>query len=411
MSFFSFTKPHEEISLVFDIGSDSVGGTITKLSKHSLPIVIYSYREPISFNSEASYEKLLALALQTLRHVVQMIAQEGLTHSYFAKHGSHRVRHIFCTFSAPWYIAHTKTIVINRDEQFVVTEKLIGEILEKDEDDFEKSIKDGDYSKIFKQEVEAIERKIIETRLNGYSVNAPYSKKARNLEVSLYTSIVPKELLNMVREIMRSHFHFNVLEFSSAALGIFTMVRDLYPAEENFLIVTIAGEVTEVSVVSKGMLGDTISFPGGRMTLIRTLSRVLKITSEVGLSYIKLYGEQAIEKRFTQKIEKAVLEFSGMWCSTFARAIEDLAKNNVLSKKIFLTVAGDVALSFQRLIEKERCIQFPLSPSGDENDMYTVTVLGAPVATHVVQAEKNVKNDVSLFLQSAYAAKLFNLET
>jgi len=59
-------------------------------------------------------------------------------------------------------------------------------------------------------------------------------------------------------------------------LSSFTVVRDMHIQKENFLLLDIGGEVTNISMVKKNILRESISFPLGCNFLPRGVASNLK---------------------------------------------------------------------------------------------------------------------------------------
>ena len=72
------TEKKEELVLVFDVSSSSVGGAIFKANKNSVPKIIYSTREPIRLNKDISFESLSDETLKSIEKVAGKISTSGL---------------------------------------------------------------------------------------------------------------------------------------------------------------------------------------------------------------------------------------------------------------------------------------------------------------------------------------------
>ena len=61
MGIFLKSKDEGKLAVVFDIGSYSIGGAVFYLQKSGSPKIIYSTREPISFEKEINFDKFSEL--------------------------------------------------------------------------------------------------------------------------------------------------------------------------------------------------------------------------------------------------------------------------------------------------------------------------------------------------------------
>jgi hypothetical protein len=105
MSIFSKAKEENELALVFDIGSSSVGGALFYIQNSDTPRIIFSTREPISLENEINFDRFLSLTIKSLEKVVNKI--------YMSKLGS--PQKVFCVLSSPWYASQTRIIKFEKE--------------------------------------------------------------------------------------------------------------------------------------------------------------------------------------------------------------------------------------------------------------------------------------------------------
>jgi hypothetical protein len=78
MGIFSKPQKQNELALVLDIGSSSVGGALFWMQSTGIPKIIFAMREPIPLEEEISIDKLITLTVKTLNVVVSKICMMGL---------------------------------------------------------------------------------------------------------------------------------------------------------------------------------------------------------------------------------------------------------------------------------------------------------------------------------------------
>src|SRR3989338_10999828 len=100
MGIFSGSKEKDELVLVFNIGSSSVGGALFHAQKSGIPRIIFSIREPVVIEQNVDIDRFLFLTLQALDIVVSKIYKAGMG----APHS------VFCVLSSPWYASQTRII-------------------------------------------------------------------------------------------------------------------------------------------------------------------------------------------------------------------------------------------------------------------------------------------------------------
>ena len=118
-------------------------------------------------------------------------------------------------------------------------------------------------------EFRVIELKNIKMTLNGYETSDSLDKKTKELEIIIFISICGEQVLAKIEDTIGQYFHFKQMKFSSFALSFFTIARDAYSKQEDFLLAHIGGEMTDIYMVKKNSLRESISFPLGCNFLAR----------------------------------------------------------------------------------------------------------------------------------------------
>ncbi|MFA6552467.1 MAG: hypothetical protein WCT19_03120, partial [Candidatus Paceibacterota bacterium] len=141
MSFLSiFKKPTEEISMVFDIGSGSVGGAIVKFGQVGVkPKILYSVRESLPFQKEVNADRLMSGMLRALEIVVANLEKNGMIYLNFSGLRRHKIKKVYCSLSSPWHMSTTKVLSLDKKDPFLVTKDLIEDLLDAEEENLEKN--------------------------------------------------------------------------------------------------------------------------------------------------------------------------------------------------------------------------------------------------------------------------------
>ena len=122
MGIFSGTREKNELVLVFDIGSSSVGGALFWAQKSGIPKIIFSAKEPIPLEENIDVDRFLLLTIKSLEAVLNKIHKAGLG----------APEKIFCVLSSPWYISEARIINLKKNTPFIFTEKLADDLIQKE---------------------------------------------------------------------------------------------------------------------------------------------------------------------------------------------------------------------------------------------------------------------------------------
>jgi hypothetical protein len=351
MSIFSGAKNKEELILVFHIGSSAVGGALFSTQASGIPKVIFLVTEPIQIEETLNLDRFLSLTIKSLESVVKKI--------YEARKGA--PARIFCVLASPWHTSQTRIISLKKDTSFIFTTKLADELIQKEIKIFEAEHL-AQYSST-ENKVRAIELKNIKTLLNGYETVNPVNQKIIELEMIIFISISGEQFLKKIEDTIAQSFHFEQIKFSSSAMASFAVVRDLHPSKDNFLLVEISGEVTDISMIKKDTLRESISFPLGRNFLIRGVALGTQSTIDEASSMISLFKNGHAEES-TGKLLAPILEkLGGEWLKKFQESLANFTKDISIPATIYLSTDKENVDFFSSTIKAEQFSQYTLTES------------------------------------------------
>lgn len=360
---FLFSSKKEKLVAIFDIGSGSVGGALVKIpsDKESLPTILKSTRTDIVERDDLDFNLFLK----------DMILALGFTsrNLYNTKIGA--PEEIICVLASPWYLSETRLIKMSKEHSFTFTTKVVNELLDKEIQALNSTYKNK-YGDI-ESTPEVIEHPIVGVSLNGYHVDDPLGKKTRSIEMNMVISLSPKMCLDKIRDTISKNFHHTPLSFSSFMVTSFVSVRDRYMNHDSYLLLDIGGEVTDVGIISKGVLKDSLSFPYGRKTFFRDICKKMKIEPRDAHEIFNLYNKGTLSAKESKKFLPVLLEAEGSWGKSFRECINTLPRTLTLPNVIFLTVDFDVKNWFVKVINGEEYIQ-----SMVPNKKFTLVAIDGP---------------------------------
>ncbi len=383
MNIFSKPKEKKELTLVFDIGSTSVGAALFFLQKSGVPKIICSIREPIILEKEVDFDRLLSLTAKSLEIVANKILLKKLG----------APKDIFCILSSPWYTSQTRTINLEKNTPFTFTAKLADSLTQKELSLFkeEHSIQHSNSG------VQLIELKNMKTKLNGYTTSSPLGKKSKELEMTIFISMSSDVVLEKFKHAVGRCFYPSSIKFSSLAMASFVVTRDMFINQKDFLLVDIGGEVTDISLIKNDILCESISFPLGKNFIIRKAASVLKTSLHEAKSLVSLCKDGHANEQ-TEKILKPVVdELKLEWLKNFQISLGSLSNNISIPSSIFVMADQDLADFFSGTIKMEQFNQYTLTES-----KFNVVLLNTKTLHGFVILEKNIIRDPSLIIESIY---------
>ncbi|MFA6392531.1 MAG: hypothetical protein WCW54_00375 [Candidatus Paceibacterota bacterium] len=356
------SKKKERIVAIFDIGSGSVGGALVKIptGKESLPTIIKSARTDIVDREELNFDLFLK----------DMILALGFTSKSIYESSLGAPDEIVCVLASPWYISETRMIKISKEHSFTFTKKIVDELLEKEIESFNLIYKNK-YGVDSTSEV--IEHPVIGVALNGYHVYDPMGKKTRSIEMDMVISLSPKVCLDKIKETISQNFHHTPVSFSSFMMSSYIAVRDRYMNHDSYLLLDIGGEVTDIGIISKGIIRDSLSFPYGRKTLFRNICKKLRIELRDAYEILSLFSRGTLSEKEKDKLLPVLETMQKLWGVSFKECINTLPRTLTLPNTMFLTIDSDVKDWFVKIINNDEYIE-----SMVPNKKFTLVTIDGP---------------------------------
>jgi hypothetical protein len=402
--FFSNHKKNNLIAL-FDIGSTSVGGALVNISTHQKqkngvpPSVIWSKRKEISFQYAIDHDHFLQHIFSALKIISKAMSVEAKAHPSM----------IFCTFSSPWYAAQTRIAKSSLSQPSIITEPMVHSLVDAETTDFQTSEMPRHlHARLSRTTL--LEQKIMRVELNGYATEAPYKKSAQTLDVALYISMSPRIFLDAANRIIGEVFHRDVDQYHSFSFVSFSALRDIVSERDTFLLCDINGEVTDISLIKDNILVESISFPGGRVNMVRDIVSTLKRPPEEVLSTITMHFNGLTDRHPASNKPKSALvieKSKNAWLASFRKAVMELRTRNFLPADIEITAHP---MTQQWLETALSNATFPLGVSGEERG-FKVNFIDALFLRKHISFENASQFDLFLALEALFADKLLNLKS
>ena len=399
-----FSKDKTELGVVFNIGSSSVGAGLVKFHHDKVPEVVYTVRELIPYQETVSPERFLDDMVNTLGIANTRIHKEGLVHLRFTEYGSRKIRHAFYAFSSPWAASQTKIASTENPEPVTITRAMVQELISKAEIAFEAEVIDPKNNPEFQNKLSIIENRVIQTRVNGYETSNPYGKKAHRVDISFFISLVPKMVIDRVSDASLGALHPRDTRFTSAQLASYSALREIFSKYDDFILLDIGGEISDVSVIKKGLILETASFPLGRNFLTRRISRALSLTNDGALSLLRLYYGGNADSQTSESLRSVLDNASREWVGALHTTLTQISGTLSLPQDLFLMISGDSTPFFIRAVKEEKLSQF-----GVVDVPFRVTLVNHEILKQYISFSSSAVKDPSLALITIFASRTLGL--
>ena len=385
LSFLSKRKLDGVFSVVVDIGSASVGASLIKVEDGKPVLVLATEREDISFQDKLSSSRFLF----SMNHALETVLSKIQTGSSLAP------AHVFCTLSSPWFILKIRPLVVSQEQPFGVTEKMINDLFAQDIEQMKREFKD-----IPSKEIEIIEEKIIQVKLNDHEVKNPIGKTTQKMEIITSVAFSSKRVVQSVENSVQHFFPVSSVHFDSFPVVTFSAIRDIFPLDKNFLFLDITGETTDISLVNDDLLVRSASFSRGKNFLIREISSELNTSNEEAETLFDMFLRGTLEKESRTKVQDTIERSKKEWTLYFGKILQSFStETSLLPEIVFFTSDPDVAELFGRLINAYRS---ELVLGG----LFEARYLNKFMISKYVSFDSEVIRDPFLVIEALFAKKL-----
>jgi len=366
-SFFSHKSSEQEIALVFDIGSASVGGALVRFTSQETPEIIYTTRTEMVFQEDLTFARFQSAMKQALANTVHQIEVNGIP--TLSEEDGQMPTHAYCILASPWYAAKTDVIKRQADISFTVHEDMISTEVEKAIESFQNE--DGVKEQLGDGAAYIIERHIGDIRLNGYTVADPYDKQAKTLEMNATFSIAPSDLTHSISQELQRGFGCDLsITFHAFSTAALQMMRSLDETPDAFLFTDIGGEVSDILLIRSDGLQNAESFPIGKRTMVRRLAGKLRTSPAEALSLLRLYQEDRVSDIQKERMDGAISQMKEEWLRSFQQTLEKMS-DVAVPKYIYINADTDILQFMGDVIEQEDLVQYGMTEGAF--DIYTLT--------------------------------------
>lgn len=402
MSELFFLNKEENISLLININNGSINSALVHFSSKKAPKFLYSTEnyfigektELTKFSNEASF---------FLEACLRDIINNGWKKINLK---NKKIERIIVSISSPWFVLKTKNLHLSQNHTFIITRRFINDILKKEEDLFKKELSQH-YLNKNQEEFNIIEKSAIHTKINGYSVENILSRKTKNFDVSIFISAVTKKIEEKITNIIfkETHIQKENLIMHSFPMILFSTIRDHFSTDSNFLLLNIDSELTDVILIEDHVIKSIISFPFGKNTIIRRLSKSFKISSEIAESKLTMYLSNKIDDTNLDPIYSLLEDLEKEWSVYFENALLKLSPNLIWPKKTFIMVnknVSEIFVNFLSLQKKDTISSF--------RKHIDIKLIDETIFSNLYLKTFNKEINTSLLVLAIFYNKLLNLQ-
>lgn len=357
MKFWSTSK--SKLAVICDVGTASVSVGLAQFSDDDKPKILYTLRIPITIQEKPDIKDLPLVIERYLNEAFRMLSIDMHSKDEVRDIQNKKIDVIHVVFSSPWFVSKTQSIHIENSKPKPLQKSEVERCIETEEKIFEEECIHRTDLYFGKVDIAMIERELVKIKLNGYETSSPYLNDVKHSELTLYMSIVPHHILGEIRERAHSYFHTDNVTFNTFPLTLFHTVRKLFTLEEDYLLIDIAGENTDCTIVRDGILENSTTFAIGKNSLIRSIANKFSVTPEIALSYIEMLVIDSLEEHISSDVKEQINESISIWYTEFIKTLNNLVNKRRIPVKAFVTLDQSTARVYLDKLKSESSeIQF-----------------------------------------------------
>ncbi|CAN5769033.1 hypothetical protein BH11PAT2_BH11PAT2_09620 [soil metagenome] len=377
------SKKRSSVVLI-DIGSSSVAGAYVHYAENELPTIYYTIRIPIE---RGEGEDAKTAMLRTLTAMGTELIEKGAP-ALRRETGSGSVDSVLVSVSAPWQETKVRTETIHPDKPFVFTKRMMSEIVSSSANLAPGRVSTGE--------------SVIATILNGYEIPNPLGKRATRAEVVILSSTLESSITDEIRTRVRKWYHTHDITFVAFAPVTYAVLRDLYPHENDFLILDVSGEGTDLAFVKAGLLVDVGTLPQGIHQLLDATRGAERMTIDEESGNVRIPSEQPgyispdRNARFRVRTEIVKKE----WITGLTDLFKQFAQNHALPRTLFLLAEPTARDYLRNTLDTDSLHSLWLS----DEPLSLISVLPEHFSPYV-RARGTAESDIFLSVLALYQAK------
>lgn len=310
-----FSNPRE-LNLILDISSGSVGGALVLKGGKTGPFIIGTHRKNFPLRPDFNSLRIKKEMLEGVDVVCQELQRKTLR----------RPDKIFCILATPWSHGELRSIYYETKTDFKFTQKLAKRLVDEEVDRFKQE---------WANLKQVIDKRTTKVALNGYVVDKPNGESARTLRLDVFLSLAPEQAVLDIEEKIHKTFKARTA-FTSQMFSDFVVVRDVFDLQNDFIILDVGEEVSEVTLMKDDHLVGTAFFPYGTASIMRFIAEKLGRSVHETKSLFYMHQSGHIDPLSNKNFVEAVKEAGSQWVGELKTILYNFSPNRHLPHNIFL---------------------------------------------------------------------------
>lgn len=336
MGLFSLgNKNSNRYGVIVDIGSGSVSvGIVHSDSSKQHPTVIWSHREhaPLK-NVDSLNDSIKSVAAALMQATMKLDSEGRKTLRTFDADA--KLVELQVGIAAPWAYTVTKTLNYAKDgDSFTISTELIDELAASAEEKTQADIKKSET--LTELGLEIISQSTVNLIANGYRVKDAIGQTTEALDLSRATVVAQTQFTTAVTEIHDKLFQGTQSRSTSSMLMMYCVAQDVMNGVDDFCLVDITYEATEIGIVRDGILQYCTHESHGAFSLAREISMITDIPLYEAFGYLSHDPKMKFLERLSDTKKDEVKSVFKAYSERLTDLFHQTGDSLSIPKRIFL---------------------------------------------------------------------------
>lgn len=311
-----------------DVGSGSVVIAIVKSdSNHLHPEIVWSKSEYIPLKQITALNESRKRLISAFMDAFLFLDSEGRK-ALLGQNKKAKLEEIQITISAPWSYTLTKTISYKNDKKsFILSDDFVEELLDIARQKVKEDVKESEITNDLGLNI--VSRVVSGILANDYPIKYINKQRVNVIKLVELNSVFDEKINEKLSEVSEQVFKEIEIKRFSFMTAFYYTVLDLYPKIEDFCLIDVTDEATEIGVVRNNILSYCTHMPYGLISLAREVSEILGITIGEAREFFDLDNPKSYLEKYSETkkkdVESVVFEYQKRLGKLFRRTGDELS--------------------------------------------------------------------------------------
>jgi len=329
---------------LIDISSGSIGvAIIVSDTNKKIPSLLYSHRVTMRITERmGERDENLRRIREALFSGLLQLSQEGLE-ALHVHNPKAKITKISVTCSSPWSYTVARTVHYEDSKPFEVSKTLINDLINSAEEEIISHVRDT--TLLTKEGFAVVERATVDVTVNDYPISNPLGLTGTILGLSHVAGVIPKEIIESVKEAQDKLFPNTDLRIHTFMLVMYCVMRDMFPKLHSLCIIDITSEATEFGIVENNLLAENIFMLYGSNSFIRDIMSKTNMPASDILTRIQAYSDDK------KMLDDVLSEHATMFISNAEKEFNEILSRRMIPSDIIISVQKPFIPFFKYTIE------------------------------------------------------------